>query len=154
METYNWIAKSENIFEFITDSYSIYHIILKSKEEHFTNYCSECKNIYEIELKCLSGKSKYDPKVGHTIVKILNEVLSNRCVSLVYICDDSDNKSKGREVLFDNWLEKEANDQVEKYVKTKCTDELYSECLSVHFLSDKTCQNYENDLNEFMCDHM
>jgi hypothetical protein len=47
METYSWTEKENYSFEFITESFDVYWVNFKQKEEHFTDFCSDCKDIYE-----------------------------------------------------------------------------------------------------------
>lgn len=152
---YSWIEKENYSFEFITDSYDVYLVNLKQKEEHFADFCSDCKDIYEIDLKRIKGNKRNckDDKIKNTIIAILEEVMSNRCHSLVYVCDNSDGKVKGREVLFEKYYEdSESNETIEKYVRSLC-DESLLECCSLNFIADKECENYEENVTDFMCEH-
>ena len=154
MEIYNWVEKENYSFEFITDSYDVYWINFKQKEEHFTDFCSDCRDIYEIEIKRENGNKKKcnDVKIRRTIIKILEEVMSNRCHSLVYVCDNSDGKADCREVLFENYYEELEETEIEKYVRSLCDEEM-SKCCSLNFIADKNCENYEENVTDFMCDH-
>lgn len=153
-QIYNWIEKEDYTFEIITDNYIIYNLILKPKERHFTDFCHECKDVYEIDLRCSEKRPKADDKVKFTIIEILKEVLSNRCDSLVYLCDDSDKRATCRELLFEQWFEDNNDDeQIEKFVKGKCSDEEATDCLNMYFIADKDCENYEDNVDDFFCDH-
>ena len=85
METYNWKENENYSFEFITDTYDVYWVNFKEKEEHFTDFCSDCRDIYEIEIKREKGNKRKseDVKIKNTILMILEEVMSNRCHSIV-----------------------------------------------------------------------
>lgn len=155
METYNWKENENYSFEFITESFDVYWINFKQKEEHFTEFCSDCRDIYEIEIKRVKGNKRksQDFKIRSTIIAILQEVMSNRCHSVVYVCDNRGGKAECREVLFNRYFEdmEEEND-IDKYVKSLC-DEALTECFTMNFIADKNCDNYEDNMNDFMCEH-
>lgn len=152
---YHWTEKELYTFEIITDRYDIYTVLLKTKEKHFADFCYECKDIYEIDLKCSNKRPKQDDKVKNTVIEILKDVLSNRCDSLVYLCDDSDNRATCRELLFDQWFEDNNEDeQIEKFMKGKCTDDEATNCLNMYFIADKNCDNYEGNVDDFFCKHI
>lgn len=156
MEVYNWIEKENYSFEFITESFDVYWVNFKQKEEHFTDFCSDCRDIYEIEIKREKGNKriKEDLKVKNTVLKILDEVMSNRCHSIVYICDNSDGRANCRELLFEKYYEEiEDENKVEKFVKSMCDEEL-ADCISLNFIADKNCENYEDNVSDFMCEHI
>ena len=77
METYSWVEKENYSFEFITESFDVYWVNFKQKEEHFTDFCSDCRDIYEIEIKCEKGnkRKKGDTKIKNTVLKLLEEVI-------------------------------------------------------------------------------
>ena len=156
MGTYDWEEKENYSFEFITDSYDVYWVNFKEKKEHFTDFCSDCKDIYEIEIKREKGNKRKseDIKIKSTILSILDEVMSNRCHSIVYVCDNSDGRANCRELLFEKYYEEvEEDSKIEKFVKSMCDEEL-SECISLNFIADKECDNYEDNATDFMCEHL
>ncbi|MBK0370714.1 DUF6169 family protein [Flavobacterium agrisoli] len=156
METYSWIESKNYCFEFITESFDVYWVNFKQKEEHFTDFCSDCRDIYEIEIRREKGNKRIakDDKIKNTVLKILEEVMSNRCHSVVYICDNSDGKAECRELLFEKYYEEiEEHSKIEKYVRSLC-DENLSECCSLSFIADKNCENYEENMSDFMCEHI
>ncbi|HNP68359.1 MAG TPA: DUF6169 family protein [Aequorivita sp.] len=151
---YKWNEKEEYTFEIITDNFEVYNLIFKTKDRHFTDFCQECRDVYEIDLRCSCFKPKRDEKVKNTIIEILKEVLSNRCDSLVYLCDDSDFRASCRELLFDKWYdENDEQEQIEKFVKSRCTDEETQDCLNMYFIADKNRENYEGNVDDFFCEH-
>lgn len=155
METYRWVEKENYSFEFITDSYDVYWVNFKQKEEHFTEFCSDCRDIYEVEVKCEKGNKRKseDLKIRATIISILQEVMSNRCHSVVYICDNSDGRAECRELLFDKYFEEiEEENDIDKYVRSLCDEEL-TECFTMNFIADKKCDNFEDNMTDFMCKH-
>lgn len=155
METYNWVEKESYSFEFITDSYDVYWLNFKRKEEHFTDFCSDCRDIYEIEIKREKGNKQItkNNKIKNTVIKILKEVMSTRCHSLVYICDNSDGRAECRELLFEKYYqEMEEDSEVDKYVRSLC-DENLTECYSLNFIADKNCENFAENVTDFMCNH-
>lgn len=156
METYKWKEKENYSFEFITDTYDVYWVNFKEKDEHFTEFCSDCRDIYEIEIKREKGNKRKseDVKIKNTILMILEEVMSNRCHSIVYICDNSDGKAKCRQLLFEKYYEEiEDEKKIEKFVKSMCDEEL-ADCISLNFIADKNCENYEDNATDFMCQHI
>lgn len=131
-------------------------IDFKQKEEHFTDFCSDCKDVYEIHIRREKGnkRDKEDLKIKSTIIEIVEEVMINRCHSIVYVCDNSDGRSKCRELLFEKYYEDiDEDSSIEKYVRSLC-DENLSECVSLNFIADKKCNNYETNTNDFMCNHI
>ena len=155
MDIYNWTEKENYSFEFVTESFDVYWVNFKQKEEHFINFCSDCRDIYEIEIKREKGNKRKseDIKVKNTILSILNEVMSNRCHSIVYVCDNSDGRANCRELLFEKYYEEiDEDSKIEKFVKSMCDEEL-SDCISLNFIADKECDNYEDNATDFMCEH-
>jgi hypothetical protein len=102
---YAWTERDNYTFEFVTENHDVFILRLTAKVDHFANFCSECKDIYGIDLRCLSGKAKPDYRVKQTIISILKQVLSDRCHSLVFFCDDEGGRADCREVLFERWYE-------------------------------------------------
>lgn len=154
MDMYTWEERENNVFEIITDNYDVYYLILKPKEHHIHQFCAECNDIYEIDLKCTSTNPQKDFKLKRTVINILREQLTYKCVSLVYVCDDVDRLGYCREYLFDKWFDEEADEEIEKFVKTHCGDVEEQECLNMYFIADKNCSNYEENANDFLCDHL
>lgn len=99
-------------------------------------------------------KTKKDGKLKPTIIEILKGQLTNQCNSLVFICDNSDGRAECRELLFDRWYDEEADDKIEKFVKTYCEDEDATSCLNIYFIADKNCHNFEANVKDFTCDHI
>lgn len=153
MKIYKWTEKENKTFEIVTDDYQVYSLQLKAKEKHFERFCNECKDIYELCFSCLSGKPKKDDNIKNTIKAILEQSLSERCESLVFICDNRDGRSICREVLFDRWFDEEESETIEKYVKSLCEDEQTESCLNMYFIADKDCDNFGDNLEDFYCNH-
>ncbi|PQA95255.1 hypothetical protein B0A69_07380 [Chryseobacterium shigense] len=154
---YDWIEKGNYVFEFFTDNHDVYYLYLKPKEDHFADFCSECKDIYEVDLKCVSGKPSPDERVKETVIAILKQVLTERCQSLVFFCDNEGGKAECREILFNRWYEAEdeADEKVQRFVRSHCEDFEGSDCFNMYFIADKDCYNFKDNVDDFFsCDHI
>ncbi|RXM40957.1 hypothetical protein BOQ62_02630 [Chryseobacterium sp. CH21] len=104
---YDWTEKGNYVFEFFTDNHDVYYLYLKPKEDHFADFCSECKDIYEVDLKCVSGKPTPDERVKETVIAILKQVLTERCQSLVFfVITKEEKRNVGKYFLIDGMKQK------------------------------------------------
>jgi len=70
---------------------------------------------FVISQPVLSGDSNppYDRRIEITIVAIISVFLSEMENSVIYICDDSDNRHHIRKRKFDEWLKKNQTGELE-----------------------------------------
>lgn len=70
---------------------------------------------FVISQPVLSGDSNppYDRRIEITIVAIISVFLSEKENSVIYICDDSDNRHHIRKRKFDGWFKKNQTGELE-----------------------------------------
>ena len=75
--------------------------------------------VFELNVRVINAVDSigkpYDPRVEATIVDILSTFFSDNKNSLIYICDNLDNRQRGRQRKFDGWFNKSNTTAVEKY---------------------------------------
>jgi len=88
---------------------------------YFPNYSAIKNLLYEISVTPDQSPTRHDNRVSITIVDIIKSILDNGKI-IMFICDSSDGKDKGRRKLFDNWFKKYGNG-FEKYDNEILSDE-------------------------------
>ena len=66
----------------------------------------------------------YDKRMELTIIAILSTFFSNNKNSLIYVCDNLDNRQQGRYRKFDSWFKRSENLLLEKYDVNFTTQEM------------------------------
>ena len=67
------------------------------------NYFETCL-MYELSFEKEGGGKIYDKRVSHTIISIAKEFFRKNSSSLIFICDNTDNRHKSRSILFNRWF--------------------------------------------------
>jgi Family of unknown function (DUF6169) len=107
-----------NKYYFETDNSVDYSVEFTDGVRYFMNLPPHIP-VFEFNVKVINavdiiGKP-YDPRVEATIVDILSTFFNDNKNSLIYICDNLDNRQRGRRRKFDGWFRKSNTTLVEKY---------------------------------------
>lgn len=139
--------KKDNKYHFVTDNTCVYDIHVKHSDNFFQEYCSSCKDIFEIFVECPSHSCpKFDSRVGATISSIVQGILSDSCNGVMYKVYKGDEKHPNREAKFERWLEiYDVEENIDIIAQQICSDE----CDTFYLLTDKGCSNYENLVEDF-----
>jgi Family of unknown function (DUF6169) len=116
-QPYNVTYRANKYF-FETDNSVAYSVEFTDGVHYFLNLPAHIP-VFEFNIKVLSavdtfGKP-YDKRVEATIVEILSTFFSQNKNSLIYICDNLDNRQRARRRKFDGWFKKSNSTVVEKY---------------------------------------
>lgn len=116
-------------YEFVTTNglgYIVYFTVFYLMDEEM-----EDVDLYSFGFDCKTPareRNEYDPRTRDTIIFILQDFFKQRNEdAIIYICQNNDNKSAGRNKLFDKWF-LEFSDIFEKHN----SEELYNR---YHFYS-------------------
>jgi hypothetical protein len=66
--------------------------------------CIPCKNIFEVSFHHEKKDGTPDERVKHTIIHLILTFISEHRGPIVYVCDNLDNKERGRLRLFNRWF--------------------------------------------------
>ena len=102
----------EITFEFITDSFITFQIILRGKKPE--------NNVYIFETSLINDKPTLrfprDPKIEHTVVKIFKEIFKYQSdLNLLFCCYNEDGRGNQRRILFERWFSSYNGKMLEKY---------------------------------------
>ena len=103
-------------FFFLYNNYSIAELEVKSKVYSFSFVCENQEN----------KSIKFDPCIGLTIGKILNEFfIKNPDAIIQYICENSDLKAFKRQKSFAQWTQKHNEDAEKVLIQAEIQDVIY-----------------------------
>ena len=95
---------ASNIYKFTTKNSVEYRIAFVIDETFSAISGIEINNIYQIIIERVTdGAERFDSLVSLTIKNIVQEFFQNSENSMIYICDDSDNKGITRFNTFERW---------------------------------------------------
>lgn len=100
--------EDKNLYYFTTKNGLIYEVSFI--EDCTLDFGSDrgIDNVFQIVLEqvnCLENKHVHDGEIVLTVKNLLNDFFAiNRQSSLIYVCDDTDNRALVRCVLFDIWF--------------------------------------------------
>lgn len=107
-----------NKYIFSTDNSVAYSIEFTDGTHYFLNLPPHIP-VFEFNIKVLnvvdSIGQPYDECIEVTIVDILSTFFDNHKNSLIYVCDNLDNRQQGRYRKFDRWFKKSKTTLIEKY---------------------------------------
>jgi hypothetical protein len=105
-------------YSFQTDNSVVYSVEFTDGSLYFHDLPTHIP-VFELNIKALNAVDNlgqpYDKRVEITIVTILNTFFSDNKNSLLYVCDNLDNRQQGRYRKFDIWFEKNKTTLIEKY---------------------------------------
>ena len=109
---------NENKYIFKTDYSVAYSLEFTDGTHYFLNLPSNIP-VFEFNIKVLNAVDSigqpYDERIEVTIVDILSSFFDNNINSLIYVCDNLDNRQQGRYRKFDMWFKKSKSLLIEKY---------------------------------------
>ena len=116
-QPYKTIYRANRYF-FETDNLVAYSVEFTDSVHYFLNLPPHIP-VFEFNIKVLSPvdtfEKPHDARVEATIVEILTTFFSQNKNSLIYICDNLDNRQRARPRKFDGWFKKSNATVVEKY---------------------------------------
>jgi hypothetical protein len=68
--------------------------------------------LYSFSFEPENEKGVYDERISVTIIHILRKFFENHLNSMLFVCDVSDGKEKGRLRLFNNWYKNYQGDDI------------------------------------------
>lgn len=148
-EPYEIQRTSDLNFSFVTDNYNLYKILFNFSDRFFEEHCSECRDILEVDIICTDQNYPKDYRIGATIFKIFNEILSQTCNGVMYRCDDSEGEHRKckRELQFERWYDEfNSEDKIDRFAQDFCDE---NSCDKYYVLVDKGCLNYEEIFESF-----
>ena len=110
-------TKDDGAYIFITDHDFTYNVIFYDLTFLYSEVLSNHVEVFSFTFdNNNTGKKKNDKRVSLTISKILFEFLREfPDVAVVYTCDNTDKKEKGRNKLFGEWFNSSENSGLIKY---------------------------------------
>ena len=111
-------TNKNNKYIFRTDNSVAYSIEFTDGVHYFLNLPPHIP-VFEFNIKVLnvvdSIGQPYDERIEATIVEILTTFFSYNKNSLIYVCDNLDNRQRVRYRKFDMWFKKNKTALIEKY---------------------------------------
>ncbi|NJN33353.1 MAG: hypothetical protein HC817_02955 [Saprospiraceae bacterium] len=108
----------DNKYSFITDNSIVYSVDFTDGSIYFYNLPPNIP-VFELNIKVRnaveSNGQPYDKRMEVTIAAILSTFFKDNMNSLIYVCDNLDNRQKGRFRKFESWFKRSDNTQLEKY---------------------------------------
>lgn len=152
---YNFLEK-DNDYRFETDKGIFYSVSFTDGSFYFINLPPYIP-VFEMSIKVVS-LGKYmspprDPRVEVTIVAIFRLFLAEHENSVVYICDNLDEKQAARHRKFDMWFQRHTNTELVKYDSHFIVDsqEIYASLIfhSLNPFKQNLIQVFLNQANEY-----
>jgi Family of unknown function (DUF6169) len=152
---YNFLEK-DNYYRFETDKGIFYSVSFTDGSFYFINLPAYIP-VFEMAIKVVNlGKYMSPPRdlrVEVTIVAIFRLFLAEHENSVVYICDNLDEKQAARHRKFDMWFQGHTNKELEKYDAHFIVDsqEIYTS-LILHNLNpfkQDLIKVFQNQANEY-----
>jgi Family of unknown function (DUF6169) len=106
---------SDGKYSFITDNSVIYNVEFTDGSYYFYELPVDVP-VFELNIKALNALVQpFDKRVEITIVAILSMFFNNNKNSLIYVCNNLDNRQQARSRKFSSWFNKNATFSIEKY---------------------------------------
>jgi len=112
---YNFVFDTlTNSYIFATKNSILYRILFVADSTLETAARKEIPNVFQLVINKESNEIEpYDPKVSRTVEIIIEHFFQNIQNSVLYICDNEEEKAETRYKIFDNWYKKS---EFKKYV--------------------------------------
>ena len=111
-------TQQENKYFFRTDNSIVYSVEFTDGSYYFHNLPAHIP-VYELSIKVLNVVESiikpYDKRIEATIIDILSAFFENSKNSLLYVCDNLDNRHPSRARKFDAWFKRYKNVRIEKF---------------------------------------
>jgi Family of unknown function (DUF6169) len=109
---------SDGKYSFITDNSVVYNVEFTDGSYYFFDLPADVP-VFELNIKAMNATESiiqpYDKRVETTIVNILSTFFNDNKNSLIYVCNNLDNRERARSRKFNSWFNKNATFSVEKY---------------------------------------
>lgn len=109
---------SDGKYSFLTDNSVVYNVEFTDGAYYFFDLPADVP-VFELNIKVLNAAESiiqpYDKRVEVTIVNILSTFFNDNKNSLIYVCNNLDNRERARSRKFNSWFNKNATFSVEKY---------------------------------------
>jgi hypothetical protein len=116
-EPYNF-SQLHNEFEFITDNYIQYSFKFTDGAFLLTGLPAYI-SVFDVSIDVIDLGNYTSPprdlRAETTVVAIFRQFLKNNENSIVYVCDNLDNKQAARYRKFDTWFNRNKSTDIEKY---------------------------------------
>ena len=107
-----------NIYKFSTDNGIFYNIIFSDGSFYFSNI-EPYIPVYELAIKFISLGDyltpPHDKRSEITIISIIQSFLSEHTNSIIYTCDNTDERHHARNRKFNIWFNRYQTSELEKY---------------------------------------
>jgi Family of unknown function (DUF6169) len=152
---YNF-TRHGNEFRFDTDNGIFYSVSFSDGSFYFFNLPLHIP-VFEMSIKVVSFGNHLSPprdrRVEITVVEIFRVFLSDNENSVVYVCDNLDEKQAARHRKFDMWFQRHASKDLEKHDTHFIVDtqEIYAS-LILHILNpfkQELIKVFLNQVNEY-----
>jgi hypothetical protein len=114
---YNFTQRDDK-YTFQTDNSVIYSVELTDGSFYFFDL-PHYITVFELNIKTLNATDSiirpFDKRIEATIVAILSLFFKDNNNSLIYVCNNLDNRQKARNRKFDTWFNREESVLIEKY---------------------------------------
>ena len=135
-EPYKFKRVSNNTYSFLTNNDVLYSIEFTDGSYYFAQF-PDYLTIFEFSINVLNtGKHispPHDKRVEATVVLILGTFLSVRENSIIYVCQNLDERHYARKRKFDLWFKQNQNINLEKHDLTIEYDDIaYLTSLIIH----------------------
>lgn len=105
-------------YSFLTDNSVVYNVEFTDGAYYFFDLPADVP-VFELNIKVLNAAESiiqpYDKRVEITIVNILSTFFNDNKNSLIYVCNNLDNRERARSRKFNSWFNKNTTFSVEKY---------------------------------------
>ena len=117
LQPYSFIQQG-NRYIFHTNNSVAYSVEFTDGAYYFFNLPVHIP-IFEFSVSILNAVDilihPYDERIEATIVRILNSFFENNKNSLIYVCDNLENRQQARFRKFHSWFKKNKSNNLEKY---------------------------------------
>ncbi len=108
---YEFIQLGRMFYFFTTENSIDYEVDFVQNKSNFDEFLS----VFEITITLANKKTPpLDSRVEITLIEILRHVFAENDKSVIYICDNSDNRHHSRKRKFDAWYNKFKMNDIEK----------------------------------------
>lgn len=93
--------------QFFFDTTHGYRYFVRFMPAHylFQTGCIPCKNVFEMSFHHEMKGGAFDQRIKYTIIHLILKFISEHRGPIIYVCDNLDNKERGRQRLFNRWFQ-------------------------------------------------
>jgi len=97
-------------FVFSTDTDVNYFLKFSRAAHLFKSECINCSGIYEFSFFPDKKEIKEDGKIKQTIIEVIKAFIEKHSCPVIFLCDTTDSRGKGRLKLFQIWSNEYAHE--------------------------------------------